>query len=540
MDQAYLSLIQPANNTQAQKSFSKGSETNDSKFSDVFEKVVHEQSKEVTQKDRTANNKDEMNDVSVKGSETVQTTGEVKKTDKISNSNESTFDSKEAVSAKDFLEKLGLDEAEIKKLLQMNELSENATLLELLNAFNFEIDNPDHFLESSAIDFLARLGLDNEQINQLTIGQTENSNIEKAVDGNSKPVISVKNLFENIGLIHDKSFTPELDDIPANNFFQKLGLNEKETLNLVRDFNADNPLNDKSLFDAQETSAKDILKQMGLNSDEIAKVMRKNLENADDKSKVKNLILNKDFSGLKKLVSSEKFNIDLSGKSDFQGMFQVLNGKNTSDAFAARVPSEMVLPTNPALDSSNLSPLQTSGPMNGTNGITNLTKLSNEIPADSRPYDATPKAFFEKTVIDQFVSKVSFKVTGGQEEIKIHLDPPSLGSLQMKISVQGKTVNAAIMADSNITKEIIQSNLHQLKDSMADQGLKLDNISVLVGDGTSRDRDFDEFRMLFTKDQMNQDSEAEHESNSNLIEQNSRHLYRSGYEFSKSGVDLFI
>ncbi len=110
----------------------------------------------------------------------------------------------------------------------------------------------------------------------------------------------------------------------------------------------------------------------------------------------------------------------------------------------------------------------------------------------------------------------------------------------MKVSVDGKAVNAAIIADNNITKEIVQSNINQLKDSMAEQGLKLDNISVLVGDGSSRDKDMDEFRMLLTKENIDQHSDLGDENNSNLFQENSGNFYRNGYAFSQNGVDLFI
>ena len=285
---------------------------------------------------------------------------------------------------------------------------------------------------------------------------------------------------------------------------------------------------------------------MGLNSNEIAIVLEKSFENTDDKNKLKYLILNKNFSALKKWVSSEKFNLNSSGKSDFQNIFQTFNKNPVSNSLTSNVQSETILSNSSVLDNSLVSSVQTSGSANGTNigggtnGYTLPTNFSNEIQADSRIYESTPDSFFERTVIDQIVSKVSFKGTGGQEEIKVHLEPPSLGSLQLKVSVEGKAVNATIVADNNITKEIIQSNLRQLKDSMADQGLKLDDISVLVGEGASSGRDMDEYRMFLARKNMDQPAGMEENISSNPMERNSGSFYRAGYMFSQSGVDLFI
>lgn len=502
MSPVVLPLTQPTNNTEIQKITGNTPEAKGSNFSDMFDTAVKKQPN-------------------------------IDKTSTVQNSD---FELTKTVSAKEFLEKLGLNEDAVQEILQINGLNENATLLELLNSVNLSIDNLEKFLETSATDLLGKLGIEDEktgEIVQLIAGQGE------------KPptIISVKNLFENIGLGSEKYSASEVKDLSLNDFSQKLGLNEKETSNLIKELVAGKPVNDKMFLNLQETNAKDLLKQMGLNPNEITKVLEINFENSDLKNKLKNLILNKDFTTLKQLVSSEKFNINISGKSNFQGVFQTVNKNAVSDTFTGKVQSEMILPTNPVSDSSPVSSVQTSGSMNGTNvgsGTNGYAQLTNEIPTDSRLQESTPKAFFERTVIDQIVSKVSFKVTDGLEEIKIRLEPPSLGSLQLKISVEGKTVNAVIVADNNMAKEIIQSNLQQLKDSMAEQGLKLDNISVSVGDGQSGDRDMDEFRMLLTKENMDQNADMEDENNSNLIEQNSGIFHKTGYMLSQSGVDLFI
>jgi len=531
LNQAVLPLLQPTNNTEIQKKISNAPEAKEGNFSDVFDNAVKEQS--ISQKDGTANK------ISEKKSEVLNTSSEQVKLEKTSNVQNSDLELSETVSAKEFLEKLGLDEDAIQEILQINELSENSTLLELLNNLSLTLDNQNNFLKTPAIDFFKMLGIEGEKIEEIfqqIAGQSEKSQTD----------ISVKNLFENIGLGLEKYTAVEMEDLSVENFFQKLGLNEKESLNLVKELGIGKSLNDPALLNVQETDAKDLLKQMGLNSDEITKIIEKSIKNSDDKNKIKELILNKDFSTLKKLVSSEKFNINSSGKSDFQGMFQAVNKNAVSDTFANKFQSEMILPTNSVLDSSPVPSVQSSGSMNGTsvgsgtNGYTQMANISKEIPIDTKLTETTPKAFFEKTVVDQIVSKVSFKVTGGQEEIKIRLEPPSLGSLQLKVSVEGKIVNAAIVADNNITKEIIQSNLQQLKDSMTEQGLKLDDISVLVGDGSSRDKDMDEFRMLLTKENIDQAADLEEENNSNLFQESSGNLYRTGHEFSQNGVDLFI
>lgn len=179
---------------------------------------------------------------------------------------------------------------------------------------------------------------------------------------------------------------------------------------------------------------------------------------------------------------------------------------------------------------------------NGAMGLAaQLIENSNEIQTTNlRLNEPAPKSFFERTVIDQIVSKVNFKMTGGQEEMRIRLEPPSLGSLYMKVSVDGKVVSATIIADNSFTKDIIQSNIHQLKDSMVEQGLKLDSLSVLVGGEGSRDMNMDDFQSLPREEKIDQLIEHENENPGNLMEQNSGNLYLSRGSSAQSGVDLFI
>ena len=399
MTQAVQPIIQPTNNTEIQKKINNTPKSEEGNFSDVFDNAVKDQSNKVSQKDGTANdstNKSNVNETSEKKTEVINASSEQINIEKTTNGQNSDVELSETVSAKQFLEKLGLDEDTIQKILQINELSENATLLELLNAFNFTLDNKNNFLKTSATDFLNKLGIENQKIEEIIqqiTGQSDKSQTD----------LSVKNLFENIGLGSEKYTAVEAEDLSIENFFQKLGLNEKETLNLVKELDISKPLNGKTLLDVQETNTKDFLKQIGLNSDEITKLIEKSIENSNEKDKIKNLILKKDFSALKKLVSSEKFNINLSGKSDFEGMIQAINKNAVSNTLTTKVQSEMILPSNPVLESSSVSSVQSSGSMNGTNvgtgtnGYTQMTNISNEILTNSQLNEATLKSFNETT-----------------------------------------------------------------------------------------------------------------------------------------------
>jgi len=87
----------------------------------------------------------------------------------------------------------------------------------------------------------------------------------------------------------------------------------------------------------------------------------------------------------------------------------------------------------------------------------------------------------EARVINQIINKVSLRSNGSQSEIKIRLDPPSLGTIRMNVTTAGDSVRTVVIAESHAVKQIIENNLTQLRDSMQGQGLKVDSFTVLVG-----------------------------------------------------------
>jgi hypothetical protein len=93
------------------------------------------------------------------------------------------------------------------------------------------------------------------------------------------------------------------------------------------------------------------------------------------------------------------------------------------------------------------------------------------------------KASLSNSVINQIVENAQIIVKGDKKEIKIHLDPPSLGSIHMKVTMDSHSMKATMIADTPHVKEVIESNLNELKRSLADSGIKVEQFSVFVGHG---------------------------------------------------------
>ena len=88
-------------------------------------------------------------------------------------------------------------------------------------------------------------------------------------------------------------------------------------------------------------------------------------------------------------------------------------------------------------------------------------------------------------VIEQIVNGAKVQVESGQTKAKISLHPPSLGKIQLDIITKGDQVKVTFFAETSQVKEIIESNLSQLRQNFLQQGLKVEHFNVFVDYHTS-------------------------------------------------------
>jgi flagellar hook-length control protein FliK len=81
-------------------------------------------------------------------------------------------------------------------------------------------------------------------------------------------------------------------------------------------------------------------------------------------------------------------------------------------------------------------------------------------------------------VIDQIKQAVPQQVKSSEGSISLKLNPPMLGKVDVDIHVENGLVQASFKADQPITRDILQQNMHILKDALAEQGVKVAQVSV--------------------------------------------------------------
>lgn len=111
------------------------------------------------------------------------------------------------------------------------------------------------------------------------------------------------------------------------------------------------------------------------------------------------------------------------------------------------------------------------------NGIQNITSMQEKI-----------------DVLKQVTEKMDVSLFDDKSEMVMKLKPDDLGKVTVKINLENGVISAKFLAESEKVKEILESNFSQLKDSLEKQGMMIQEFSVSVDNGESKENMFYEKR----------------------------------------------
>lgn len=122
----------------------------------------------------------------------------------------------------------------------------------------------------------------------------------------------------------------------------------------------------------------------------------------------------------------------------------------------------------------------------------------------------------EQSVVNQITDKIHSAVRSGVTEVRIQLRPEALGEVTLKIRIEGDVVTARMQVENQQVKAIVESNLQNLKDALAQHNLQTGSLDVNVQNGgkdTDSGREFfnnqahPEHQTASSKDALSSDSE---------------------------------
>ncbi|QGG48173.1 flagellar hook-length control protein FliK [Heliorestis convoluta] len=99
-------------------------------------------------------------------------------------------------------------------------------------------------------------------------------------------------------------------------------------------------------------------------------------------------------------------------------------------------------------------------------------------------------------VFSQIIAQAKLLNKAGAQELKIQLKPDFLGPLKMRLIMEDGLVSIRIAAENPHIRQMIESNLSHLKQSLEEQGVKFDRIEVNQGESNKdmfRDKNQQDF-----------------------------------------------
>jgi flagellar hook-length control protein FliK len=88
-----------------------------------------------------------------------------------------------------------------------------------------------------------------------------------------------------------------------------------------------------------------------------------------------------------------------------------------------------------------------------------------------------------QAIIEQVVTGIVMRNSGSTSEVRMRLQPDHLGDVALKLTVNGNTINASLVAQNPHVRDMLLANQQQLARSLADAGLSLGTFSVDVSGG---------------------------------------------------------
>lgn len=105
-----------------------------------------------------------------------------------------------------------------------------------------------------------------------------------------------------------------------------------------------------------------------------------------------------------------------------------------------------------------------------------ITKLQSVIETNS----SVEKTGIRDTIINQILDGISTNVNSEMTSIELQLNPESLGKVNVTVSSKEGILTAQIVAQTEIAKEAIESQIATLKETFENQGLKVEEVEVTL------------------------------------------------------------
>jgi len=130
------------------------------------------------------------------------------------------------------------------------------------------------------------------------------------------------------------------------------------------------------------------------------------------------------------------------------------------------------------------APAESGADQTGTETVGTAPRMTTSNPSTTTQATApTPTSNSQvaeaQKVLDQVVKGVSGSLGEGRSHITIRLSPPDLGNVSVRLVIENGSLTAKLFAEQANTRSLLEQHTNTLRNSLAEQGIKVDNVAVL-------------------------------------------------------------
>jgi hypothetical protein len=87
---------------------------------------------------------------------------------------------------------------------------------------------------------------------------------------------------------------------------------------------------------------------------------------------------------------------------------------------------------------------------------------------------------FPLHVVNQVGRQMAFAIRRGENQVRVQLKPPNLGSIQLDMVMKDHVLKVAMITEHHAVKELLMSHVHELREALVEQGVELQRIDINI------------------------------------------------------------
>jgi hypothetical protein len=104
------------------------------------------------------------------------------------------------------------------------------------------------------------------------------------------------------------------------------------------------------------------------------------------------------------------------------------------------------------------------------------SEINNPAPQNRDPIGNTLPGY----LTHQVGKWVSRSLLRGERVIRLQLRPPELGAMKVEMDMKGNVLKLGITTENGVVRELLLTNVHELREALVEQGIKLDRVDVQI------------------------------------------------------------